>query len=172
HPCAREGWAAIGPAAGLLVWGFAGWEAIAHLAAEFARPRRDLRRGGAVAVVIVATLYLTVATATILVLGSAAGKTDAPLADLLGTTLGRTAHVVAAVMAVVLTLGVMNAYFAAAAKLGAALGRDGALPRWLARGSEAGTVPRRSLGLIVTLSAVALGMVALLGIDVRPLVGL
>jgi amino acid efflux transporter len=69
--------------------------------------------------------------------------------------------ILAAVVALLLTAGTMNAYFAGAAKLGAALGRDGALPLWFARGSEAGGIPRRSLlslaGLtLVTLTAVEL----------------
>ena len=54
----------------------------------------------------------------------------------------------AAAAALLLTLGTMNAYYAGAAKLGAALGRDGALPGWLARGSSAGEVPRRSLAVV------------------------
>ena len=51
-------------------------------------------------------------------------------------------------VAVLLTIGAMNAYFAGAAKLGAALGRDGALPVWFARGSAAGEIPRRSLVVV------------------------
>jgi amino acid efflux transporter len=42
----------------------------------------------------------------------------------------------------------VNAYFAGAAKLGAALGRDGALPAWLAQGSSAGDVPRHGLAVV------------------------
>ena len=54
----------------------------------------------------------------------------------------------AAAAALLLTFGTMNAYYAGAAKLGAALGRDGALPAWLAAGASAGEVPRRSLAVI------------------------
>jgi amino acid efflux transporter len=136
HPFAPEGWPAVGSAVALVIWGFAGWEAIAHLAGEFSHPARDLPRAAAAAVAIVGTLYMAVATATVVVLGTAARTTDAPLVDLLAMGFGRPARVVAAAMAVVLTLAVMNAYYAAAAKLGAALGRDGSMPRWLARGSE------------------------------------
>ena len=58
-----------------------------------------------------------------------------------------------------LTLGAMNAYFAGGAKLGAALARDGALPAWLARGSSAGEVPRRSLAVVTGLACVSLVVV-------------
>jgi amino acid efflux transporter len=71
---------------------------------------------------------------------------------------------------VLLTLGTMNAYYAGAAKLGAALGRDGALPGWLAAGSEAGEVPRRSLAVVSGSAAVALAVVTVAGVGVRPLV--
>jgi amino acid efflux transporter len=64
----------------------------------------------------------------------------------------------------------MNAYFAGASKLGAALGRDGALPAWLAHGSVAGEVPRRSLAVLTGGSAIALAVVEIANLDVRPLV--
>jgi amino acid efflux transporter len=169
-PFAPHGWLAVAPAAALLVWSFAGWEAITHLAADFRRPGRDLPRAAAVAVVVVGVLYLGVAGATVLVLGPAAGTSAAPLADLLAIGLGEPARGLAALAAVLLTLGTMNAYYAGAAKLGAALGRDGALPAWLAVGSRAGEVPRRSLAVVSGSAAVALAAVTAAGVGVRPLV--
>ena len=64
----------------------------------------------------------------------------------------------------------MNAYYAGAAKLGAALGRDGALPAWFATGSQAGEIPRRSLGLGLGLGLTALAIVAITGVGTEPLV--
>ena len=55
----------------------------------------------------------------------------------------------------------MNAYFAGAGKLGAALGRDGDLPRYLAKGSEPDAVPRRSLLLMFVISSGSLTAMAL-----------
>jgi amino acid efflux transporter len=169
HPFAPHGWTAVGSAGALLVWSFAGWEAITHLAAEFARPDRDLRRATGIALVVVGVLYLAVAFATVAVLGPGAQSSRAPLADLLAYGVGG-AHYLAAAMAVLLTAGTMNAYFAGAAKLGAALGRDGALPLWFARGSVAGEVPRRSLAALTAVSGLALVVVEAAGLDVRPLV--
>jgi amino acid efflux transporter len=170
HPFAPHGWLAIGPAAALLVWSFAGWEAITHLAAEFRRPARDLPLATGMAVVVVGVLYLAVAGASVLVLGPAAGRTQAPLAELLAIGLGGKAQLLAAVAALLLTLGTMNAYFAGAAQLGAALSRDGALPGWLAQGSRAGGVPRRSLLLVALLALAMLGSVVLAKIEARSLV--
>jgi amino acid efflux transporter len=170
RPFAPHGWSAIVPAASLLVWSFAGWEAITHLAADFRRPARDLPRAAAVAVVLVGALYLAVAGATVLVLGPAAGSTEAPLAHLLGLGLGGSVPLFAAVAAVLLTFGAMNAYVAGAAKLGAALGRHGSLPGWLARGGSAGEVPRRSLALVAGLCVLVLTGVLAAGTGPTPLV--
>jgi amino acid efflux transporter len=170
HPFAPHGWLAIWSAAALLVWSFAGWEAITHLAGEFRHPQRDLPFAAGIAVVVVGVLYLGIAGASVLVLGPAAGTSSAPLAELLALAIGGKVQVLAAAAALLLTLGTMNAYYAGAAKLGAALGRDGALPSWLAHGSRAGDVPRRSLAVVAGLSALALAAVTIAGVGPRPLV--
>jgi amino acid efflux transporter len=168
HPFAPHGWLAIGPAAAVLVWGFAGWEAVTSLAGDFRKPARDVPRATAIALVVVGVLYLGVAGASILVLGPATGSTEAPLAELLAIGVGGQVRVITALVALLLTLGAMNAYFAGSAKLGAALGRDRALPVWFARGSSAGEVPRRSLAVISVLSFLALATVAVTGVGTRP----
>ncbi|WP_211245976.1 APC family permease [Actinomadura oligospora] len=169
-PFAPHGWTAIGPAAALLVWSFAGWEAITHLAAEFRRPERDLPRATGAAVAVVGVLYLLLAFAIITVLGPRAADSAAPLGDLMARGLGGGARWLAAGAALLLTLGAMNAYYAGAAKLGSALGRDGGLPAWLGRGSVAGEVPRRSLAANSALSFGALAVVGATGLGPRPLV--
>ncbi len=74
RPFAPHGWLAIGPAAALLVWSFVGWETVTYLTAEFRRPARDVPRATAAAVIVVGLLYLSVAFATITVLGPGAGR--------------------------------------------------------------------------------------------------
>ena len=118
-PFAPHGWLAVGSAAALLVWAFAGWEAVTSLSGAFA---------------------------TVAVLGDHPGK--APLSDLLVLGFGEAARPVTTVVAVLLSVGAINAYFAGGARLGAALARDGSLPIWLAKGSTAGEVPRRSLAVV------------------------
>jgi amino acid efflux transporter len=147
-PFAPHGWAGIGAAAAVLVWGFAGWEAVSSLSGEYRDPRRDVPRATIAAVLVVGVLYLAVAAASVLVLGPAAGDSAAPLADLLAAGVGGPVRVVTAVVAVLLTLGAMNAYLAGASRLGEALARDGALPA-----RPFGTV-RRSLAFI-TLGSLA-----------------
>ncbi|WP_213012065.1 APC family permease [Paractinoplanes toevensis] len=127
-PFAPHGWAGVGAAAAVLVWGFAGWEAVSSLSPDYRNPRRDVPRATAVAVAVVGALYLAVAVTSVLVLGPALGDSQAPLADLLAVGVGGPVRIVTAVVAVLLTVGAMNAYFAGASRLGTALARDGALP--------------------------------------------
>jgi amino acid efflux transporter len=145
-PFAPHGWLAIGTAAALLVWAFAGWEAVTSLSAEYRNPARDIGRATAVAITVIGLLYLGVAFATVAVLGEHTSK--APLSDLLVLGFGDIARPVTTVVAVLLSVGAMNAYFAGGARLGAALARDGSLPAWLAHGSHTGAVPRRSLAVV------------------------
>lgn len=145
-PFAPHGWGAVGTAAALLIWAFAGWEVVTSLSSDYADPARDIGRATVVALVVMGVLYLGVATATVLVLGPDTGP--APLSDLLVRGFGEPARGVTTVVAVLLSVGAMNAYFAGSARLGAALGRDGSLPGWFARGSAAGEVPRRSLAVV------------------------
>lgn len=170
RPFAPHGWWSIAPAAGVLVWGFVGWEAVTSLAGELRRPSRDVPRATAIALVVVGVLYVAVAATSLLVLGSATGSTEAPLAELLAVGLGSEVRVVTAVAAVLLTLGTMNAYYAGAAKLGAALGRDGGLPAWFTHGSRAGEVPRRSLAVFSSVAAAAFVVVVVAGTGTRSLV--
>jgi amino acid efflux transporter len=105
QPFAPHGWRAIGPAAAVLVWGFAGWEAVTSLAADFRRPARDLPRATGIALVVIGALYLAIATTSILVLGPKAARTEAPLAELLAIGIGGEVKMVAAGAALLLTTG-------------------------------------------------------------------
>lgn len=169
RPFAPHGWLAVGPAITVLVWGFAGWEALTSLAADYRNPRRDVPRATWIAVAVVGVLYLLVATTSQLVLGPRAGTVEAPLAELLTIGLGRDVTILTAVVALLLTAGAMNAYFAGAAKLGAALGRDGAMPAWLAKGAGAGQVPRRSLAVVAGLAGTCIAVAGPLGVGAKPL---
>jgi len=152
-PFLPYGWAAVGSAASLLFFSFAGWEAVTHLSAEFRDPRRTLPVVTTLALVVVGVLYLGLAVTSVTVLGSTSATSRVPLTLLLASGIGDAARWVTALAAVLLTFGTMNAYIAGASRLGAALGRDGALPGWLARGGGAGEVPRRSLGVLAAATA-------------------
>jgi amino acid efflux transporter len=147
-PVAPHGWGAVGTAANLLMLSFIGWEAVSHLAGELRDPRRQLPRAIFAALAIVSLLYLGLAVATVGVLGTSA-PSDVPLADLMAAGLGETGRTVTAFLAVLLTMGTMNAYVAAATKLAGALAAEGAAPAALAR-------PRRALTLFAIACALLL----------------
>lgn len=150
-PFAPHGWAAIGHASTVLFYAFSGWEAASHLSGEFADPRRHLRKVTVLTLTVVGVLYLGLALTTTGVLGGAGATSQVPLMLLLEQGIGPAARVVTAVAAVLLTFGAINAYIAGGARLGAALGRDGALPAWFDTGTAAGDVPRRSLSVLAGL---------------------
>ena len=119
-PFAPHGWLAVGHAATTLMLSFVGWEAVAPLTTRFADPARQLPRVMGITLAVTSVLYLGLAVVTIAVLGTGGG-TMAPLADLLRRAIGPAGTAAAAVAAVVLTLGAVNAYVnGAAAMTGAA----------------------------------------------------
>ncbi|WP_063759997.1 APC family permease [Streptomyces sclerotialus] len=167
-PFLPQGWASVGDAAVVLFFAFAGWEALSHLSAEFSAPQRDLPRATLLAWGIVAVLYLGLAVVTIGVLGGRAGTTTTPLTLLLERGIGPAARPLAAAAALLLTFGAVNTYLAGGARLGQALGREGAMPRLLATDSAGpGAEPRRPL-TVLALSSVAVMLASafgLLGLD-------
>ncbi len=151
-PFAPHGWAAIGTAASLLMLSFIGWEAVSHLAGDLRDPARQLPRAIFAALGIVVVLYLGLAIATVGALGTAS-PSKVPLADLMAVGLGAPGRTVTAALAVLLTMGAMNAYVAAAVKLAGALAADGAAPRPLAD-------PRRALLLFAIVAGALLAALA------------
>jgi amino acid efflux transporter len=160
-PFLTHGWSGVGSAAAVLVWAFAGWEIVSSLSAEYRDPARDIGRATSMTLVVVTVLYLGIAFVTVGVLGHATGR--APLADLLAGAFGEWARPLTTVIAVLLTVGAINSYFAGASRLGAALAITGAMPRWL--GSDVGDgrrTPRHALtvvaglGLLVTVGEAVL----------------
>jgi amino acid efflux transporter len=152
-PFAPHGWWAVGTAANILIWLFIGWEAMAQLAGEFRDPGRDLPRAMALAFAVITVLYAGLAVATIVT--AATRDSRVPLADLIAVGFGHAGRDATAVLAVALTMGTMNVYTGAAAKLGAALAAEQALPVWLA-GDAHRSIPRRPLLALGVTAAVLL----------------
>ncbi|HET8779709.1 MAG TPA: APC family permease, partial [Agromyces sp.] len=143
----------------------AGWEVGTHIAGEFRNPRRTIPIATAIAVVVVGAGYLSLQFVTVAVLGERAGVGQVPLLDLVETTAPGIGQVLVAIIAAIVTLGVMNAYLPAFGKLGAALGRDGDLPRFFAKGAADGEIPRRALALTGVLILVYFGLMLLNNLD-------
>jgi amino acid efflux transporter len=121
-PFAPHGWLAVAHAAAILMLSFVGWEAVAPLTTAFPDPARQLTRVVAIALAVTSALYLGLAIVTIGVLGPGAA-TIVPLADLLQRAIGPVGTAAAAVAAVVLTLGSVNAYISGGAVMAGHLTR-------------------------------------------------
>ena len=143
-PFAPHGWSAIGTAATVLMFSFFGWEAGSHLVGDLRDPRRQLPRALAGALAVIVVLYLLLAVATIGIKTSS----DVPLADLMAAGLGGPGRTITAVLAVLLTVGVMNTYVAAAGRLFGTL------------------VPAARISPLVPFAALAAVLLVPLGLDV------
>ncbi|WP_022884435.1 APC family permease [Glaciibacter superstes] len=170
EPFLPNGWGGVGTAISLFVWAFAGWEIGTHISGEFKNPRRVIPIATGIALVVVGVAYFALQYVTVAVLGEAAGRGQVPLLDLVSTSTLGVGPVLVAVIAAIVALGVLNVYLGAFAKLGASLGRDGDLPRWMARGVESGGVPRRSLTVVVVISAIYFTLMVLQGYDLTPFI--
>ena len=110
---------------------------------------------------VITVLYLGIVVVTIGTRTYGSSQQDhVSIAQLLSQGMGIDATGVAAVLAVVISLGTANAYIAAISRLGYALARDGAFPSWMG-GLDRKGVPIRAVlcvgacasgGLVVTLS--------------------
>ncbi|MEO6943468.1 MAG: amino acid permease [Lacisediminihabitans sp.] len=169
-PFMPHGWAGVGAGISLFVWAFAGWEAVTHIAGEFRNPRRTIPLATAIAIAAVGTAYLALQVVTVAVLGSSAGNSAVPLLDLVARTAPGIGPAFVAAIAAIVALGVLNAYLGAFAKLGASLGRDGDLPKWMAKGAESGGIPRRSLVVVGVLAGIYLVALVSTGLDLAPFI--
>jgi amino acid efflux transporter len=152
-PFAPHGWLSVGTAATTLMFSFVGWEAVAPLTTRFADPSRQLPRAVAIALAVTTALYLGLAVATISVLGPRAA-TDVPLGGLLTQAIGAAGRDIAAVAAVVLTLGATNAYLSGAA----------AMAGQLAGGVPGGHRSAPRLRLLAAITATGLVLIIMYGL--------
>jgi len=156
-PFAPHGWGAVGHAASTLMLSFVGWEAVAPLTNRFPDPGRQLPRVIGIALAVTSVLYLGLAIATVSVLGSGAGI-SAPLAALLRDAAGPAGTVAAAVAAVVLTLGAVNAYVTGAAEMAVELTRPADTS------AATGPVTRPAPRFLAVIAVFGLALIALYGL--------
>jgi amino acid efflux transporter len=113
-PFAPHGWLSVGRAAATLMLSFVGWEAVAPLTGRLRAGQ--LSRVIGIAFTVTAVLYLGLAVATVSVLGRGSDL-SVPLADLLQFAIGPAGRAVAAVAALILTVGAVNAYVSGATEM-------------------------------------------------------
>jgi amino acid efflux transporter len=157
-PFAPYGWIAVGVSSVQLFWAFVGWEAITPLAEEFESPEHDLVRASVISVLLVALVYIALATVTVGVraYGEAAGGLP-PFAQMASRAFGQGAVFVVGIAGGVLCLTPLNAYTAGISRLAYSLARSRDLPVWLAALHPRTRVPHRALGVFGIACLVALG---------------
>lgn len=155
-PFAPHGVSGIGSAVVILFFAFAGWEAVAHLAEEFHDSQRDLKRATAVTIVVVTILYLAIATAVVATGTYGNDQTDHyAIGKLLQNSIGLSAGVGAAIVALIISLGTTNAFVASVSRLGYALSRDGWLPASLGRLNQR-RAPSGGIWLVAAIGTIGL----------------
>ncbi|WP_406234663.1 APC family permease [Nocardia sp. NBC_01009] len=157
-PFAPHGVNGVGQAVVVLFFAFAGWEAIAHLSAEFRDVKHTLPLATLLTILIVTVLYIGVAFAVVGTESYGSRVLDrTSLGVIIEQGLGLSAVGVVAGAAVVICLGTSNAFVASVSRLGFALGRDGWAPRILTRRN------RHDAPVIAILAVAAIGGAGLVG---------
>lgn len=169
-PFFTHGWPGVGVAMSLFVWAFAGWEVGTHIAAEFKNPRRIIPLATGIALVIVGVSYIALQAATIGVLGANHEWGSVPLLDLVSATAPGFASMLVGIVALIVSVGVLNAYLPAFGKLGAALAERGDLPKRLTPGAGPGQIPRPALAVTGVCGLAAFALMVALGNDLTPFI--
>lgn len=124
--------AKIGEASLILVLAFIGIESGLSVSGETRNPARTIPRAIALALGMIAVLYIGLQTVTQGVLGPALASTTSPLADTAGEIVGPWGYRVIALLTLASAGGYLVADMLSAPRVGYALGKDGQLPRFMA----------------------------------------
>ena len=144
-----ETWRDALPAAGLVFFAFTGWEMLAFTAEEYRNPRRDFPIAVGLSFVVVAVLYLLVASAVQLTLPRDDPQTAAaPLSALLSNVAGAAGGFFVSAVAVVIILANLIGAVWAASRLVFSSAREGLLPEFAAQ-LDSRQTPRVAVGWCV-----------------------
>ena len=157
----------VGTAAALIFWSYLGYENVSNVAEEFRNPRKDFRRSIILSVVLIGSLYVSVAFVTVGTLAYKAGGSVAPFAAIFSHVLGRYGAAGTAILAVVIIFGTVNAYTAGMSRVVLAVARDGGLPKALALVDTKRGAPARCLAFLSGLSLFMLFVYYFLDVDLQ-----
>ncbi len=146
-PVATQGGpAALGGALLNIYFAYAGWNAVAYVGGEMANPGRNIPRALILGTIAVTLLYVLLCASWIAVLGMGGIAESFEVGTAATAALvGPRAEVLMAGVIALALLGSINATILAGARIGYAMGRDGALPAGMARLSARAAVPTRAL---------------------------
>ncbi len=152
--------------AGLLFFAFAGYARIATMGEEVVDPMKTIPRAIALALGGAVVVYSVIGVTVVVVLGAAAARSTAPLADVLATAGWEPLAPLVRIAAAAASLGALLALMTGIGRTSLAMAREADLPRFLAVVDERWQVPRRA-EIAVALVVVAIVIVA----DLRDAIG-
>lgn len=145
-----EAWPAAIGSVGLVFFAFTGWEMLSFTAEEYRRPRRDFPLAVAISFAAVIGLYLAIALAVQLTVSPTDPRlATAPIAAMLGSSLGSAGSAAVAVVSVVIIAANLIGACWAASRLVYASAREGLLPERLARVGARSRTPRAAVLAVV-----------------------
>jgi APA family basic amino acid/polyamine antiporter len=149
------GAAALLGAVVLMLWTYDGWSDIGLIAGEVRDPRRDLGRAVLISSAVLACVYAAVQASVLVLLPQArAAASERVVADAVEAGLGRGAGVLVAGLVALCTFGAVHSLVLGVSRLGYAMGRDGAFPRFFAHVDPHLGTPARSTAAIVAATLV------------------
>ena len=141
RPFLPQGFLGVGLAMGLTFIAFEGYEIIAQSGEETKKPGRNLPRAIFASIVVATTIYILV---SVVLIGGVTPEGQAPIYEYLGRLremglveaagqLMPYGRVVLLIAGIASTVSALNATIYSASRVAFAMGREGQLPRWLAR---------------------------------------
>lgn len=149
------GAAALLGAVVLMLWTYDGWSDIGLIAGEVRDPRRDLGRAVLISSAVLACVYAAVQASVLVLLSQArAAASERVVAEAVEAGLGRGAGVLVAGLVALCTFGAVHSLVLGVSRLGYAMGKDGAFPRFFAHIDPHLGTPARSTAAIVAATLV------------------
>ncbi len=166
-PFLPNGVLSLGVASALIVWSYLGYENVSNVAEEFKDPKRDFHRSVVISVLLISTLYMAVAFATV---GTGVYKTGGsvtPFASMMSNVFGAYGGLMTSLLAVFIIFGTVNAYMAGMARVVFAAAREGGFPSSLAVVDVRTGAPRRALLALITMIFLSLAVFYFLSVDIQ-----
>jgi amino acid efflux transporter len=165
-PLFPNGLSAVGAAIALGFFAYIGYENVSNVAGEFRDPGRDYRRSAAISVGIVGVMFTSVALVTVGTRAYLVGGGVAPFAVMMARLWGPYGGLGAAILALVLVVGVVNANTLGISRVVQSVAAAGGFPAGLALLNERTKAPDRALTALFLCTLVVFALFYIGGVSV------
>jgi APA family basic amino acid/polyamine antiporter len=130
----RDGFSGVWAAASLIFFAYIGFDELGNLAEEIRQPERDLPRAIVLAMILSTLLYVLVAVSAVSLIGAEAlGRSSAPLADAVASSIGSGGRTGLSILALAATSNTVLLLMLSGSRSLFGMARSGALPAILGR---------------------------------------